>query len=179
MVLQKRNSSMRNLLMVIAVYVCGPVNALESKIMEKVVVVRAPLAAVWDAWTTADGLKFTSRKSNVELRIGGAYEWFLDGEPDSNGRRGGEGSKVLAYLPYEMIAFTWTFPPDVSVLREAGETTQVVVIFKEEPDGFVRVRLNAHGWKEGDEWQRGWDYFDEAWSYVLHALKQNLEASNP
>jgi uncharacterized protein YndB with AHSA1/START domain len=153
----------------------GVVNAQEPRILVKEVVVHAPMAEVWNAWTTSDGLKFVSQLSNVELRIGGPYEWFLDGPADSNGRRGGEGSKMLAYLPNEMIAFSWTFPPDVAELRDAGETTQVVVLFDEEPDGGVRVRLNAHGWQEGEEWQRGWDYFDAAWSYVLDALKKRLE----
>ena len=47
--------------------------------------------------------------------------------PDEQGRRGSEGSKVLAWLPEKMIAFSWTFPPDVPELRYAGEMTQVVV----------------------------------------------------
>ena len=162
-------------LLLMASGICGAANALESQTLTKEVTIRAPLAAVWDAWTTTDGLKFVSRSSNVELRIGGPYEWFLDGSPDENGRRGGEGSRVLAFLPGEMLAFSWTFPPAVAELRQAGETTQVVVFFDEEPGGLVRVRLNAHGWQDGDEWQRGWDYFDAAWTYVLATLKQQLE----
>ena len=148
---------------------------MELSILEKEVFIQASLSRVWDAWTTAEGLKFISSKSNIDLRVNGAYEWFLDGEPDEYGRRGSVGSHVLAFLPYEMIAFSWTFPPDIPELRYADERTQVVVLLNESSDGVVHVRLLEHGWKEGEPWQRGWEYFDHAWGAVLTAMKQHLE----
>ena len=144
-------------------------------ILEKEISIRAPLGDVWDAWTTAEGLKFISSTSNIELRVNGPYEWFLDGEPDDYGRRGSVGSHVLAFLPYEMIAFSWTFPPDIPELRYADERTQVVVLFNEISEGVVHVRLRELGWKEGEPWQRGWEYFDHAWGAVLAAMKEHLE----
>ncbi|MBT8088939.1 MAG: SRPBCC domain-containing protein [Gammaproteobacteria bacterium] len=144
--------------------------------LEKEVSIQAPLDAVWNAWTTEEGLAFLSPESNIELRIGGAYEWFLDGEPDEQGKRGGEGSHVLAFLPQKMIAFSWTFPPDVPELRNADERTQVVVLFNEGSDGLVHVKLHAHGWQDEEPWERGWAYFDSAWGYVLKAMKQHLES---
>ena len=146
----------------------------EMPILTKEVCVHAPIEAVWNAWSTADGLVFISSKSNIELRIGGPYEWFLDGEPDELGKRGGEGSHILAYLPNKMIAFSWTFPPAVPELRNADERTQVVVLL-DDAEGHVHVRLYAHGWQEGEPWQRGWEYFDRAWGLVLDAMKQHLE----
>jgi uncharacterized protein YndB with AHSA1/START domain len=166
---------LRNILLVFGLVSCCLAVADDSRILEKEAIVRAPIADVWNAWTTAEGLSFISRKSNVELRIDGAYEWFLDGEADHKGHRGGEGSQILAYLPRKMIAFSWTFPPDIPELRDAGEMTQVVVLFDEVPDGGTRVRLSAHGWQDGDAWQHGWEYFDRAWSIVLAALKEHLE----
>jgi uncharacterized protein YndB with AHSA1/START domain/cytochrome c556 len=147
----------------------------ELPILQKEIVVRASLEDVWRAWTTAEGLAFISSRSNIELRVGGAYDWFLDGEPDAYGRHGSEGSYVLAYLPKEMLAFSWTFPPDIPELRYADKRTQVVVRFNEDSEGQVHVRLQALGWKEGEAWQRGWDYFDNAWGAVLTAMKQHLE----
>jgi len=149
----------------------------EMPILTKEVCIRAPVDAVWNAWTTAEGLAFVSSKSNVELRIGGPYEWFLDLEPDELGKRGGEGSHILAYLPNKMIAFSWTFPPAVPELRNVDERTQVVVLLDEGDHGHVHVRLYAHGWQEGEPWQRGWEYFDHAWGAVLDRLKLHLETS--
>lgn len=148
----------------------------DMSILKKEISVRAPLEDVWRAWTTAEGLQYISGKSNVELRIGGPYEWFLDLEPDDHGKRGGQGSRVLAYLPQKMIAFSWTFPPSIPELRYADERTQVVVLFDEDGDGQVHVSLYEHGWQEGEPWQRGWEYFDRAWGAVLNALKQHLES---
>jgi uncharacterized protein YndB with AHSA1/START domain len=145
-------------------------------ILEKEVSIRAPLKKVWHAWTTEEGLEFVSRKSNIELRIGGRYEWFMDSPPDNKGRRGSQGSNVLAFLPQKMLAFSWTFPPDIPELRYADERTHVVVLFDEDGDGQVHVRLHELGWKDGEQWQRGWEYFDKAWDSVLLAMKRHLES---
>lgn len=142
-------------------------------ILRKEVVVAADLDAVWEAWTTNEGLRFVSEASNVELRIGAPYEWFLDLPADENGLRGGEGARVLAFLPREMLAFTWTFPPATPGLRAARATTQVVVLFDETESG-VRVRLSQHGWQDGEEWQRGYEYFDQAWGFVLERLRERF-----
>ena len=147
----------------------------EMPILQMEVSINAPIDTVWNAWTSEDGLAFISPESNIELRIGGAYEWFLDGEPDELGKRGSEGSHILAYLPDKMIAFSWTFPPAVPELRIADERTQVVVLL-DEADGQVRVRLYAHGWQDGEPWQSGWEYFDHAWRLVLDRMKSHLEA---
>ena len=143
--------------------------------LEKEIAVKAPLEDVWRAWTTVEGLRFISRDSRIELRAGGPYEWFLDGEPDDYHQRGSQGSHVLAFIPCEMIAFSWTFPPDVPELRYADERTQVVVMFREDDDGMVHVQLRALGWKDGNDWRRGWAYFDQAWGAVLAALHQHFE----
>jgi len=143
--------------------------------LQKEISVRAPLEEVWNAWTSAEGLAFISSESNIELRVGGAYDWFLDGEPDDFGIHGSEGSHVLAFLPREMLAFSWTFPPEIPELRYADERTQVVVLFDEDSEGLVHVKLQALGWQDGEPWQRGWEYFDNAWGAVLTAMKQHLE----
>lgn len=59
--------------------VAGAADGGGVRILRKEMVVRAPLPAVWHAWTTPEGLRFISGTSNVELRVGGPYEWFLDG----------------------------------------------------------------------------------------------------
>ncbi len=152
--------------------------AATERVMVKEVTVDASLDAVWHAWTTAEGLTFVSAKSNVELRRGGAYEWFLDLPPDENGKRGGEGARILAFHPMRMLAFSWTFPPAVPELRNADETYQVIVYFTDNADGTVTVQLNAHEWQEGDAWDRGWAYFDAAWDSVLERLSAHFSESD-
>lgn len=170
-----RTQVLATLLVALAAVGARDAAADEPRMLRKEVVIHAPLHAVWNAWTTAEGLQPVSSKSNVELRPGGAYEWFLDGPVDENGKRGGEGARVLAFLPKEMLAFDWTFPPAVPTLRLAGAKTQVIVFFKEEADG-VRVRFVQHGWQAGEDWDRGYAYFDKAWDWVLSKMKESLES---
>lgn len=150
----------------------------EPRILTKEISVRASLPRVWNAWTTVEGLQFISRESRVELRRGGPYEWFLDLAPDEQGKRGGEGAQILAWLPQEMLAFSWTFPPSIPELRNLDITFQVIVTFEDQGDGIVRVVLKAHEWQSGPAWDEGWKYFDAAWTAVLGRLKSELEAGS-
>lgn len=146
----------------------------EMKVLSQEIWVDAPIETVWRAWTTEEGLSFVSAKSNVRLEIGGPYEWFLDLDPDEHGRRGGEGAVVHAFLPPEMLAFSWTFPPSIPRLRNAEARTQVVVRFRE-VDGGTHVDLGQIGWQSGEEWDHGYEYFSKGWESVLKQLKSHLE----
>jgi hypothetical protein len=42
-------------------------------------------------------------------------------------------------------------------------------------DGAVQVRLSAHEWQDGEAWDAGWAYFDNAWENVLGILKTHFE----
>ena len=147
----------------------------DTRVLRLQTVVAAPSQAAWTAWTTAQGLRFASAQSNVELRAGGPYELFLDLPPDEVGRRGSEGSQVLAWLPGRMLAFTWTFPPSIPSLRQAGETTQVVLLFDAVGPDRTRVSLYQHGWQSGADWDRGYAYFEGAWAAVLERFRTSME----
>lgn len=150
----------------------------EARVLVKEVVVRASLEAVWAAWTTEEGLAPVSPDSRIELEPGGDYAWFLQLEPDAKGRRGSEGSRVVAFVPRESITFDWTFSPATPRLRAEGATTRVVVSFEPLGEEGVRVRLVAGGWQEGEEWELGYRYFERAWEWVLQEMKRHLEAAN-
>lgn len=154
---------------------CGSGSGFDFQRLEKQVDIAAPRAEVWAAWTSEEALAFISPQSRIDLIPGGAYEWFLNLPPDEMGRRGGEGARVLAFIPGEMLAFDWTFPPDIPSLRRAGAKTQVVVRFSDLPQGGTRVHFVQHGWQEGEAWRAGYRYFDGAWDYVLGTMKAHLE----
>ena len=145
-----------------------------DRTLSKSVTVTASIAEVWHAWTTAEGLRFISKKSRVDLEPGGAYEWFLDLDPDPQGYRGGERSHLLAVLPEDLLVFNWTFPPPVPTLRASGAMTQVVVRFEALDESTTRVRLDVGGWQDGHDWDAGYLYFDRAWSSVLEALRAHF-----
>lgn len=148
-----------------------------GRILRKEVVVVAPPEEVWHAWTTSAGIAgFFAPESKIELRLGGPYDLYMRmTEPDESGKRGAEGSKILSYIPHEMLSFDWTFSPAVPTLRNAGAKTHVVLRFERLEDGRTRVRFAQLGWKEGEDWDKGYAYFDRAWTSVLNSLKEHFD----
>jgi uncharacterized protein YndB with AHSA1/START domain len=143
------------------------------KAIHKEITVKAPIEAVWNAWTTSDGIKsFFSPEAYIDLRMGGAFEvYFLMDNP--RGFQGSEGCKVLAYLPKKMLSFSWNCPPEFERIRKSGEQNFVVLLFDELPEGRIKVTLDHIEWKEGDgDWDRIYDYFDNAWSAVLAGFQE-------
>lgn len=136
------------------------------------VVVAAPRDAVFRIWTTPDGIpKFFFPKADIELAVGGRFDLYdPESEPDMHGLKGAQGCKVLSFIPNEMLSFEWSFPPSINTLRSVQARTHVVLRFDDVADGKTRVRFVQLGWREGDAWNQGYDYFTAAWTKVLTRL---------
>jgi uncharacterized protein YndB with AHSA1/START domain/predicted enzyme related to lactoylglutathione lyase len=132
-------------------------------------------------WSSSEGLaKWWTESSRIELRPGGHYElYFLLDEP--YGRRGGEGCRVLSYLPGRMISFTWNAPPTLPKARSLH--TWVVVETVPRPSGCT-VRLTHLGWprstwdKPESQWPETFAYFEQAWARVFERLKGYAESAS-
>jgi len=141
-------------------------DVLDKKII-KTLKVNASVKECWRLWTTHEGLKsFFGIDNKVELKPGGAYEiYFLMDNPE--GERGGEGNKVLSYLPESMLSFSWNAPPSIPEIRNQKHRTWVVLLFKKLDSQRTEISLSHFGWLEGDKWDETFDYFDNAWEVVL------------
>ena len=145
-----------------------------DKILRKEIVVPATLEQVWNAWTTTEGLKtFFSSEAKVELAVDGPYEIYFNLEAPY-GLRGSEDCRVLSYLPMEMLSFSWNAPSEFGELR--NKHTIVILQFEEVEPGKVKVVLSQLGWGKGEDWDKLYDYFDKAWSFVLGNLKKRFAA---
>lgn len=136
-----------------------------DRVIRGEVIVEARVDAVWEAWTTEEGIKsFFAPACNVDLRVDGLYEILFnpDAEP---GWRGAEGMRIMAFQPKKMLAFTWNAPPDLSNVRD--QLTHVVIRLFELPEGRTRVTLAHDGWGEGEEWDKAFAYFVRAWKDVV------------
>lgn len=157
---------------VLAVLLFAGVAGAESPAMlRKEVVVAAPVADVWAAWSTSAGAQtFFAPRVDVELARGGRYEvWFAPDAPA--GQRGAEGLHVLAYVPNEMFAFEWSAPPAFPEIRKQGASTFVVVQLAPVDARHTRVTLSHLGWGSGGDWPKVQAYFDKAWGVVLGRLQ--------
>ncbi|MFQ5575807.1 MAG: SRPBCC domain-containing protein [Anaerolineae bacterium] len=140
-----------------------------ERMIRKEVVVLAPLPAVWQAWTTAEGaMTFFAPKATVELTIGGRYEMLFDLDAPP-GSQGSEGLKVLSFLPPTMLSFEWNAPPQYPTVR--NKKTWVVVQLEQIGESATGVSLAHLGWQSGGEWPAVFDYFTRAWDTVLGRLQ--------
>ncbi len=138
--------------------------------IEKSIVVPAPRASVYSAFTTSEGLtSFFAGSALVELELGGRYELHFSADAPE-GSRGTEGCRVLAFLQDRLISFTWNAPPTFPDERSA-RTFVVVELEDDASPGGTRVRLTHAGFGEGGRWAEVREYFDAAWARVLEALR--------
>jgi uncharacterized protein YndB with AHSA1/START domain len=141
--------------------------------LRKEIVVAAPVGEVWRAWTTSEGVvAFFAPEARIEPRVGGAYElYFMTDAPA--GSRGSEGCTVLAIEPERRLAVSWNFPPSIPAIRD--ERTRVEIELEPVPGAGTRVRMLQTEWREGEDWDLGYAYFDRAWGLVMARLERRFE----
>ena len=149
---------------------------MNQRIIQKSIALPASLDVIWEKWTTHQGLKtFFGVDNTIELVPGGPFEiYFLMENPV--GTRGGEGNRILSYLPKQMLSFTWNAPPSIPEVRNHIHKTWVVVQFVELKDQHTEVNLNHLGWLDGQAWDEAFAYFENAWDIVLNSLQESCKA---
>jgi uncharacterized protein YndB with AHSA1/START domain len=150
-------------------------------VIRKEVTVNAPIEEVWNAWTKSDGAtRFFAPRARIELAVGGSYELFFDLEAPK-GSQGSEGCRVLSFLPLEMLSFEWNAPPEFLRVRkeQMKKHAWVVVQFCPVAREQTRVRLTHLGWREGEEFEKVFQYFLRAWDIVLGRLEQMFSTGKP
>lgn len=133
--------------------------------------IEADAATVFRAWASAEGWSSVydaqGMGAEIDLAIGGPYEWYFYDQVGSN------GCQVLSYIPDRMISFTWNAPPNQPVTRE--RRTWVVVELEPVTASRTRVTLTHLGFGQGPEWDETYAYFDKAWPSVLGAMASKLK----
>ncbi len=161
----------------------APPEKTSDQVIRKEILIDAPPAAVFRAWTTSDGLKtFFAPGNNIEMTPGGPYEiFFMPTAPE--GQRGADGCKVLSFLPDQMLAFNWNAPPSIPTIRNSDHKTQVVVLFEPADNNKTLIKFQQSGFGDGGEWPKYVDYFTKAWDFVLgncqkRFAKEKSESAN-
>ena len=144
----------------------------EERAIAKQIVVKAPVEAVWNAWTTTEGIKsFFAPDARVEARVDGPFEIYMNPYA-APGMKGADDMRFLALQPMKMLSFTWNAPPSLPEAR--AQRTVVVVRLKPVGEGQTEVTLYHAGWGEGGEWDKAYDYFNRAWGNVLANLQKRF-----
>jgi uncharacterized protein YndB with AHSA1/START domain len=143
----------------------------QERSVQKEVVVKAPIDAVWAAWSTSEGItSFFAPEAVVEAKPGGAF--FIHINPYAPpGLKGADDMRVMAVQEKKLLSFTWNAPPS---LPEARAQRTFVMLRFEPVDGGTKVRLTHTGWGDGGEWDKAYAYFDRAWGGVLANLQKRF-----
>jgi uncharacterized protein YndB with AHSA1/START domain len=111
--------------------------------------VPAPLPAVWQAFTTSDGLStWLGPSATVDLRPGG--DWLVHFPGGSTG-----GGTVVSFVPQKELVVSALAPDSFPTVR----ATRTRAVFTFEADGnSTIVRLTQSGWQQGAEWDHAYEY---------------------
>jgi uncharacterized protein YndB with AHSA1/START domain len=135
------------------------------------VTVAAPVAEVWRALSTADGLRsFFAPAAEIELRAFGKFSiQFNPSTPGSSA----EDNVVLAVEPERMLSTTWNAPPAYPQVRAQRTLLQFCLA----PEGPARTRVTIvqSGFGTGPEWDATYEYFRGAWTWVAASLQHRFE----
>ena len=131
------------------------------------VVVPAPRAEVWEAFSTSKGLStWLWRDAVVDLRAGG--DWLAKFPGGSTG-----GGTIIAFVPEKSIEIAAMAPEQFPTVRR--ERTRAVFELKATQDGKATiVHLSQTGWKSGEEWDKAYDYLASGNAELLNNLRQRF-----
>lgn len=111
--------------------------------------VPAPLPAVWQAFSTSEGLStWLGPSATVDLRKGG--DWLVHFPGGSTG-----GGTVISFIPQEELAISALAPDSFPAVR--ATRTRAVFTFEADGDSTI-VRLTQSGWQRGAEWDHAYEY---------------------
>lgn len=136
--------------------------------------VDAPPAAVWQAWTTAEGLRsWLAPQADIELRIGG----LMRTNYNAAGTLGDEGTienRVLAFDPGRMFAIQVAKALKGFPFPNAVKSMWTVVYLSEVEPGRTQVRAVGLGFGDDDESRRMREFFQKGNDYTLLSLRKRF-----
>jgi uncharacterized protein YndB with AHSA1/START domain len=151
------------------VWAQSPVSVVRQTTPEKALVfevtIPAPPAAVWQAFTTSDGLStWLTPGAVVDLRKGGEWTAHFPG-----GKTG--GGTILSFVPEREITMAAMDPEQFPAVR--ADRTNARFEFLAKGTSTV-VRLTQTGWKSGQEWDQAYEYLAQGNAQLLETLRRRF-----
>lgn len=142
-----------------------------ERVLRQEIIVPATLEQVWEAVSTAEGLRtWAVPVADIELKTGG--HWYTNYNPAARiGDPGTIYNTVLSYLPMRMIAMKIGLKPDVFPKgpSEAG-TLHAVLMIEDLGNNQVRVSEHMVGFQPGEDWDKVYRFFETGNAYTLGQL---------
>ena len=147
-----------------------------ERVLEQSVEVNAPIAAVWNAFTTSLGFRsWAAPVAEVDFRLGGIIETAYD----RNGRIGAPGNiknQIVAYVPHRMLAIRNVQAPAKTPFDQATfQKIHTVNFFETLGKNRTRVTVIQPGFGTGAAYDGVYKFFAAGNRWSLEQLKKALE----
>lgn len=138
-------------------------------------VVDAPLDAVWNAFSTTEGLKsWAAPLADIDFRVGG--KWRANYNAD--GKLGDENTienTILCFDPKRMLALKATGFPKGFAFEEAAKKTWSVFYFSSISETKTKIAIVGLGYDDSEQSQQMRAFFKPANKYSISQLKAALQ----
>jgi uncharacterized protein YndB with AHSA1/START domain len=137
--------------------------------------INAPVAAVWNVWTTGDGYKALGvALADVDLRIGG----LIRSRYSATGVLGDEETienRILAFEPQRMIAIRIERTPKSFPFKEAWKKTWTVITLTADLGGTrTHIRIASMGYGTDEESMAMRKFFEAGNAETIETLQKHL-----
>jgi uncharacterized protein YndB with AHSA1/START domain len=147
-----------------------------ERILVEEIVIEAPLADVWSAYTTEEGYTaWAAPKARMDLRVGGTILTQYGADADI-GDPGTNTLHILNYVPERVltlraeIADNWP-----EVMKQDGERLTNVILFEALSPTRTRVESYGVGYGASPEYEQLLEFFLTANRQLYLELKRQLE----
>jgi uncharacterized protein YndB with AHSA1/START domain len=136
-----------------------------EKVLAIAVTVPAPRAEVWKAFSTSEGLSsWLAPNAVVDLKPGG--DWMVRFPGGSSA-----GGTIVRFVPQKEIVISALAPEKFPTVRAHRTTARFTL---EDHGTGTLVRLTQTGWKDGDEWDRAYEYLTAGNAQLLATLHRRF-----
>jgi uncharacterized protein YndB with AHSA1/START domain len=147
----------------------SPVTVVKQPLPNKALIfevfIPASPAAVWQAFSTSDGLSaWLTPGAVVDLRPGGEWTAHFPG-----GKTG--GGTIVSFVAQKEMVLAALAPEQFPSVRQ--QRTVATFQFTPLQDGTL-VKLTQTGWKSGEEWDRAYEYLAQGNAQLLETLRRRF-----
>jgi uncharacterized protein YndB with AHSA1/START domain len=145
-----------------------------TRLLSHAVEIDADPAAVWDAFTTAEGwMSWAVPFAHVDLRLGGLIETSYD----PSARRGDPANianRILSYLPRRMLSIQAVQAPPGFPHADKLPGLHSVIEIEPVADRRTRVTISGVGYGEGPEYDQLIEFFRQGNAWSLERLRERF-----
>lgn len=149
-----------------------------TRALQQVTIVEAPIARVWEAFSTVDGWKSWGIKfAKLDFRAGGTIETaYVDGAGEGDPRN--IVHRILAMVPERILVTRLDRVP------EDGPVSPALLdpmwgVYELEPldENRTLLRITGHGYGEGEEYDRLIAFFTAGDAVSIQKMRSAIETS--